>query len=191
MCTLSNLNVEIYRRFLEGNMSFGKPENNKGKTNYKGVKKDNKGKPPWVIEKEVKGEWIGKPWGHNKKEEGSSNSDKEKKLDAASGEANKEAIKASMADATLVIEDDFTSEKEEARILEELKYLREERSKKGYDINNSENSGRSEISAKIYILSVRPNAPKTPAITSTMLFNNYEDHILIPALKSIAFFNNC
>ena len=51
-------------------MSFDKPENNKGKTNYKGVKKDNKGKPRWVIEKEVKGEWIGKPWGHNKKEEG-------------------------------------------------------------------------------------------------------------------------
>ena len=82
-----------------------------------------------------------------------------------------------MADATPVTEDDFTSEKEEARILEELKYLREERSKKGYDINNSENSGKSEISAKIYTLSVGPSTPKTPAITSTMLFNNYEDHI--------------
>ena len=172
-------------------MSFDKPENNKGKTNYKGVKKDNKGKPRWVIEKEVKGKWIGKPWGHNKKEEGSSDSNKEKKPNAASREANKEAIKASMANVTLVTKDDFTSKKEEARILKELKYLREERSKKGYDINNSENSGRSEISAKIYTLSVGPSAPKTLAITSIMLFNNYEDHILIPALKSIAFFNDC
>ena len=42
-----------------------------------------------------------------------------------------------MANATLITKDDFTFEKEEARILEELKYLREERSKKGYDINNS------------------------------------------------------
>ena len=172
-------------------MSFDKLENNKGKIDYKGVKKDNKGKPRWVIEKEVKGEGIGKPWGHNKKEEGSSNSDKGKKPNAASREANKEAIKAFMANATPITEDDFTSKKEEARILKESKYLREERSKKGYDINSSENSGKSEISAKIYTLSVGPNAPKTPAITSTMLFNNYEDHILIPALKSIAFFNDC
>ena len=86
-------------------------------------------------------------------------------------------------------EDDFTSEKEEARILEELKYLREERSNKGYD--NCKNSGKSEISAKIYTLSVGPSAPETPAITSLMLFNNYEDHILILALKSTACFNDC
>ena len=144
-----------------------------------------------MIEKEVNGECISKPWGHNKKEEGSLDSDKEKKPNAALREANKETIKASMADATPITKDDFAFEKEEARILEELKYLQEERSKKGYDINNSENNGRSEISAKIYTLSVGLSASKTPAITFTMLFNNYEDHILIPALKSTAFFNDC
>ena len=167
LCTLRNPNVEIYKRFLTGSMSFEKTEDKdfKGKRDYKGGKpsggKSHGGKPDWVKAKEEKGEWKGKPW-DQRKHDSSSESDHNKTHEAASGEAGKEGIRASMAEITSADEDDYSVEKEEARILEELKNIREERAKKGYENTSNgkeeESSGRSEISAKIYTLNVGTSA---------------------------------